>query len=71
MAAILEFEKPIVEIQKKINELKELSENSGLDMEKQIKTFEKQAQDYKKELYSTVEGYRYSCTSHNSTCTRR
>ena len=55
MAVVLEFEKPIIEIQKKIDELKKMSEASGLDMEKQIKTFEKQAEDYKKELYSKLK----------------
>lgn len=55
MAVVLDFEKPIVEIQKKIDELKKLSEESGLDMEGQIKDFEKQAQDRKKELYSKLK----------------
>ena len=55
MAVVLDFEKPIVEIQKKIDELKKMSEDSGLDMESQIKTFEKQANDYKKELYSKLK----------------
>ena len=40
MAQVLDFEKPIVEIQNKIDELKKMSENSGLDLESQIKTFE-------------------------------
>ena len=55
MAAVLDFEKPIIDIQNKINELKKMSEASGLDMEAQIKTFEKQAEDYKKELYSKLK----------------
>ena len=55
MAVVLDFEKPIFEIQKKIDELKQISANSGLDMEQQIKTFEKQAHDYKKELYSKLK----------------
>ena len=55
MAQVLDFEKPIVEIQNKIDELKKMSENSGLDLENQIKTFEQQAQDYKKELYSKLK----------------
>ena len=55
MAIILEFEKPIIDIQNKINELKKMSEASGLDMDVQIKTFEKQAEDYKKELYSKLK----------------
>ena len=55
MAIVLEFEKPIIDIQNKIDELKKMSEASGLDMENQIKTFEKQAEDYKKELYSKLK----------------
>ena len=55
MAIVLEFEKPIMDIQNKIDELKKMSEASGLDMNKQIQTFEKQAEDYKKELYSKLK----------------
>ena len=55
MAVVLDFEKPIVEIQKKIDELKEMSEISGMDLDSQIQTFEQQAQDYKKELYSKLK----------------
>lgn len=55
MAVVLDFEKPIVEIQKKIDELKKMSEDSGMDLDNQIETFEKQAQDYKKELYSKLK----------------
>lgn len=49
------MKKKIVEIQNKIDELKKMSEESGLDMDKQIKTFEQQANDYKKELYSNLK----------------
>lgn len=55
MATVLDFEKPIIDIQNKIEELKQLSENSGLDLEAQIESFEKQAEDKKKELYSTLK----------------
>ena len=55
MAVVLDFEKPIVEIQKKIDELKKMSEDSGMDLESQIENFEQQAQDYKKELYSKLK----------------
>ena len=56
--AILDFEKPLYEIQDKVDELKKLSETSGIDVKEQIKLFEKQAQEYKKELYNN-----YSNTS--------
>lgn len=55
MAAILEFEKPIAEIQEKIEELKKISLESGMDLNKEIETFEKQAKDYKKELYANLK----------------
>ena len=55
MAIVLDFEKPIIDIQNKIDELKKMSEASGLDMNNQIETFEKQAEDYKKELYSKLK----------------
>lgn len=55
MAVVLDFEKPIVEIQKKIDELKKMSEDSGMNLDNQIETFEQQAQDYKKELYSKLK----------------
>ena len=52
---VLEFEKPIVEIQNKIEELKKISLESGMNLNKEIETFEKQAKDYKKELYSNLK----------------
>lgn len=55
MAVVLDFEKPIIDIQNKIDELKKISETSGLNMNEQIQSFEKQAQDYKKELYSKLK----------------
>ena len=55
MAVVLDFEKPIFEIQKKIDELKQMSETSGMDLDKQIEDFERQAQDYKKELYLNLK----------------
>lgn len=51
---VLDFEKPILEIQKKIKELKELSELTGMDASNQINNFEKQALEYKKEVYSNL-----------------
>ena len=55
MASVLEFEKPIIEIQEKIEELKKISLESGMDLNKEIDTFEKQAKDYKKELYANLK----------------
>ena len=52
--AILDFEKPLIEIQGKIQELKEISKASGMDVSEQIEIFEKQASEYKKELYANL-----------------
>lgn len=52
---VLEFEKPIMEIQEKIEELKKISLESGMDLNKEIETFEQQAQDYKRELYANLK----------------
>ncbi len=51
----LEFEKPILEIQNKIEELKKISLESGMDLNREIETFEQQAIDYKKELYANLK----------------
>lgn len=55
MSTILDFEKPIMEIQEKIEELKKISVESGMDLNKEIETFEQQAEDYKKDLYSNLK----------------
>lgn len=55
MTTALEFEKPIMAIQSKIDELKKISLESGMDLNKEIETFEQQAKDYKKELYSNLK----------------
>lgn len=55
MATVLDFEKPISEIHEKIEELKKISMESGMDLSKEIETFEQQADDYKKELYENLK----------------
>ena len=52
---VLDFEKPITEIQEKIDELKRISLESGMDLTKEIETFEQQAEDYKKDLYANLK----------------
>lgn len=54
MSVALEFEKPIIEIQKKIEELKQMSQDSGKDLNKVIETLEKEAEDFKRELYDNL-----------------
>ena len=52
---VLDFEKPIAEIQEKIDELKKISVESGMDLDKEIETFEQQAEDYKRDLYASLK----------------
>lgn len=52
---ILEFEKPLYDIQAKIDELKKISQTSGLDMTKEIENFENQANEYRKDLYANLK----------------
>ncbi|MBR1753424.1 acetyl-CoA carboxylase carboxyltransferase subunit alpha [bacterium] len=51
----LNFEKPIIEIENKIEELRKISTESGMDLNKEIETFEQQAEEYKKELYANLK----------------
>ena len=55
MATVMDFEKPVIEWENELNKLKELNENSELDLTKQIESFEKQVETKKKELYSTLK----------------
>ena len=55
MATVLEFEKPILEIQEKIEELKRMSLESGMDLNKDITMLEKEAEDFKKELFANLD----------------
>lgn len=48
---LMEFERPIKNIEDKINELKQLSTDTGINLEEQIEVLKKQAEDYKKDLY--------------------
>lgn len=51
----LDFEKPIIKIEEKIEELKKMSEESGMDLSKEIQVFEQQSHEYKKELYENLK----------------
>lgn len=50
----LEFEKSIYQIEDKIEELKSLSSETGIDLDEQIKTLVDQANEYKHQLYSNL-----------------
>lgn len=55
MATVLEFEKPIIEIQEKIEELKKKSLESGMDIDKDITILEQEAEAFKKELFANLD----------------
>lgn len=55
MATALDFEKPILEIQEKIEELKKMSLESGMDLNKDIQTLEQEAEEFKKELFENLD----------------
>ncbi len=50
----LEFEKSIFQIEAKIEELKALSKDTGIDLSDQIETLTSQAKEFKEELYSSL-----------------
>ena len=52
--ATLDFEEKINQIEDKINELKTISKQSGLDLTDEINKFQQQAYEYKKELYENL-----------------
>ncbi|MCQ2957787.1 MAG: acetyl-CoA carboxylase carboxyltransferase subunit alpha [Candidatus Gastranaerophilales bacterium] len=53
----LPFEKPIYEIEEKIEELKTLNENSETDLSSQIETLTNQLTEFKKNLYDNLKPY--------------
>ncbi len=50
----MEFEKSIHQIEEKIEELKKLSTETGIDLQEQIKILVEQAEEFKKQLYSNL-----------------
>jgi len=54
MIHILEFEKPIIELEKKINEMREYSVAENVDMSEEIVKLEKRCDTLKKEVYSNL-----------------
>ncbi len=51
---ILDFEKPIVELAKKINEMEEYARETGLDLSEDIKRLSQKADSLKKEIYTKL-----------------
>ena len=52
-SAQLEFDKPIVELEKQIDELKRLAGGQQLDVDEEIAPLEKKLADLREEIYKT------------------
>lgn len=50
----MEFEKPIVELESKLEEMKQLADNSNVDVSDDLKSLEKKIQKLKEDTYSTL-----------------
>ncbi len=51
---VLEFERPVVELEEKIHEMREYALSSGLELDDDIKRLEKKAGQLRKEIYSNL-----------------
>ncbi|MCP4726708.1 MAG: acetyl-CoA carboxylase carboxyltransferase subunit alpha [bacterium] len=54
MIHILEFEKPIIELEKKIEEMRDYSLTESVDLSEEINKLEKKCENLKKEVYSKL-----------------
>ena len=59
MAAILEFEKPIQELENKINELRSFSRDKGIDLSNEITTLEKRAMEVRESIYGNLNSWQH------------
>jgi acetyl-CoA carboxylase carboxyl transferase subunit alpha len=57
MEITFDFEKPIVDMDKKIEELKQSVQNGDLDLSAQIKDFEKTRNELKQKIYSSLSAW--------------
>lgn len=55
MNQVLEFEKPIVHLKEKIEELKKLSIENEIDLSEEIATFEEKLEELEEDVYSNLE----------------
>ncbi|GAF64338.1 acetyl-CoA carboxylase carboxyltransferase subunit alpha [Bacillus sp. TS-2] len=55
MATDLKFEKPIIELKNKINELRSFTEEKEIDLSDEIKKLESRLQDLEKEIYGNLK----------------
>ena len=54
LGPVLEFEKPILELEKQIEEIKQFSQEKGIDMAKQIALLEEKAQSLRNEIFQNL-----------------
>ncbi len=59
MAATLEFEKPIQELENKINELRNFSRDKGIDLTNEITTLEKRAMEVRESIYGNLNSWQH------------
>ncbi len=59
MAAILEFEKPIQELENKISELRTFSKEKGIDLSNEIAILEKRAVEVRELIYSNLTAWQH------------
>lgn len=57
MPAILEFEKPIQELEIKISELRRFSQEKGIDLSNEIATLEKRAHEVRESIYGNLNSW--------------
>lgn len=55
----LDFEKPIIELEKKIAEMREYAASTGVDLGDDIKRLEKKAQQLREEIYSQLNRWQH------------
>jgi acetyl-CoA carboxylase carboxyl transferase subunit alpha len=56
---ILDFEKPVAELEKKIVEMHEYAQLTGIDLTEDIKRLEKKAEQLRKEIYSNLTRWQH------------
>jgi acetyl-CoA carboxylase carboxyl transferase subunit alpha len=55
----LEFEKPVIELENKISEMKEYAASTGVDLGEDIKRLEKKARQLRKEIFSQLNRWQH------------
>ncbi len=61
----LDFEKPIIDLENKINEMKEFAQSTGVELSEDIKRLEKKADQLRKEIFSNLNRWqRYQLAKH-------